>query len=500
MSEDKFTLAFFPFLKTTEPVRYRSITIRSNNDMTGLPEEVIPHFIKLQSMFYLRDHLKIKHVSYAFCNSIEGIEYIKFLEELIQFQTLICYLYSSPHPSFGDPFLHYEHSSLYIFHPHSVFESLLRGHDEVIEEMPEVQNLKVNHRKEVEGYEGILNNKSYFWVTERSRIFPPSPHLTLNLAQDLGIEFNHRFAQSDFYNPLLDYFASRNDNNNFGERILTALSWHNKSNRKDIDDSEALVNLAIAFESLLDLERDKNLTARFKESIGLLVGDVNRLDSWVTQFYEARSSIVHKGRSSKLMFVPVDKPNKDNVKSDLEYRSLISYGRQIFRICVIAILTGAQLAKKLNLPSLLITNKERFERISNLLREKDKTPAECVLTTNQDVLDISNYRFVPENGLKIDLLISVTKLMLKKYINTNSSLDSEIADQINELLSTSVDDHYKALLIINKIQDKIKYKREFDNEIQHTLHSIVSSFLESVWGYSFMYFYYLEDKKNKQDN
>jgi len=48
MSDNKFTFAFFPYLKTTEPVRYRNITIRNGDDLTGLPTDAVPHLEKLQ--------------------------------------------------------------------------------------------------------------------------------------------------------------------------------------------------------------------------------------------------------------------------------------------------------------------------------------------------------------------------------------------------------------------------------------------------------------------
>ena len=92
--------------------------------------------------------------------------------------------------------------------------------------------------------------------------------------------------------PLAQYFFTRKDDDNFGERILTSITWYNRSLKSDIDESEALVNLAIAFESLLDLDRGDNITTRFKEAVSLIVRDVDRLESWITQFYKARSEIV----------------------------------------------------------------------------------------------------------------------------------------------------------------------------------------------------------------
>jgi len=448
-------------------------------------------------MFFLRDHLRIKRISYAFCDSTDAVKVSEFTETLLEIQTLVGYFYSSPHPTFGDPFLNYEHSSLYILRPKEVFDSLIRNHQELVEELPEIQNIKFNSRNEVDGYEGILNNKSYFWVTEGSRIFPPSPHLGLNLAQDLSAEFKYHFPHSDSYGAVLNYFISKNEKDNLSKRILTALAWHNKSVRQDIDESEALVNLAIAFESLLDLERDKDLTVRFKEAISLLVGDVSRLDSWITQFYEARSDIVHKGQSRHLMFIPTDDPKKDIGKSELEYRSLVSYGRQIFRVCVATILTGAKLANKLNLPSLLISNQERFERICRTLADKNGSPTERILATSQDVIDIENYRFVPEKGLMIEQLIGTAKLIVKQYLDTNPNDDGELVKQMQSLVTTDTKNHYEALGLINAIQEQARVKSSTET-VEPDPHNIVTTLLSSIWGYAFMYFYHLQDKKRQE--
>lgn len=499
MSEDKFTFAFFPYLKTTAPVRYRDVTIRSCDDLMALPTDAIPHLEKLRAMFFLKGHLRIKQMSYAFCNSIDEAAVSKFAEVLSEFQTLVSYFYSSPHPTSGDPFLRYEHSSLYIFQPKRFFEGLI-GDDHNVEVLPEVQNLKVNTRKEVDGYEGILNNKSFLWVTDGSRIFPPTASLWLNISQDLNVEFNHRLDQSDTYRPVIEYFAAKNDVGVFRERILTALSWYNKSTRIDIDESEALVDLAIAFESLLDLYRGDSLTTRFNEAVGLLAGDIGRLDSWLTQFYNARSDIVHKGQSRNLMFVPTDYPKKNIGTSELEYRSLVSYGRQIFRVCAATILTGAQLANKLNLPSLLISNQERLERICQILGGKDKTPAERILATSQDVSDIENYRFVPEKGLKIDQLIATAKIMVKQYLETNPSCDGELIKQMQSLVSTETKNHYEALSLINTIQERASARNIAEIGIESNLHHIVTTLLHSIWGYTFIYFYHLQNKKLQDSN
>lgn len=417
MAESEHTFAFFPYLKTSGPVLYRSLTIRRSDDSTDLPPDAVRHLETLRAMFFLRDHLRIQNVSYAFHTSSEDFSASEFTQQLLEFQALARFIYSMPHPTFGDPFLRYEHASLYLFQPKQVLKSLLVN-DHNVEVLPEAQGLEFDSRSEIEGYEGRLNNQSYFWVTRGSRIFPPAVSLWLNISQDLSTDFNYRLSGSRLYGPVVGYFAARKESDNLSERILTALTWYNRSIGIDTDESVALVNLAIAFESLLDLEAGEKVTERFKEAVSLLVGDVPRLDSWLTQFYEARCQIVHKGRSANLMFVATDNVKKPFERPELEYRSLVSYGRQIFQVCVATMLTGSQIAERLKLASLLVTNQQRLERICQTLSKGDGSPTDRIAAASQDVHDVETYRFVAEKGLKAEQLIGTAKLMIQQYLDS----------------------------------------------------------------------------------
>ena len=90
----------------------------------------------------------------------------------------------------------------------------------------------------------------------------------------------------------------------------------------------------------------------------------------------------------------------------------MSYGQQVFRVCVATILTGAKLGKELKLSSLLMTNQERFERICRTLNDKEKSPQDCILATGHDIGEIEEFRFVSEKGINLELLIGVAKLMI----------------------------------------------------------------------------------------
>jgi hypothetical protein len=141
----------------------------------------------------------------------------------------------------------------------------------------------------------------------------------------LGEDLNHVFSKSRRFAPVYNYFKTRTAIDNLGARILTALAWYNRSTGVDIEESVALVNLAIAFESLLGLKAGEKVTERFMEAVNLLVGDVPRLDSWLTQFYRTRSQIVHEGQSSNLMFIATAMTKNNTPRFD-EFCEIVPQG------------------------------------------------------------------------------------------------------------------------------------------------------------------------------
>src|SRR5262249_46659016 len=132
-----------------------------------------------------------------------------------------------------------------------------------------------------------------------------------------------------------------------------------------VNEDEVLLHLAIAFEFLLNLEYTPQITARFRESITVLLGPIPRLDSWVEQFYKARSSVVHKGKAQESKFIAQDWQQTRfksgyNTQPPLRYGSLISHGRIIFRLCLTSILSGTQLVEDQGILSLFVHDEERM--------------------------------------------------------------------------------------------------------------------------------------------
>jgi len=165
----------------------------------------------------------------------------------------------------------------------------------------------------------------------------------LNIAQDLAHDLASAFTQAPQHHLLPELL--RYPDTPVAQRVLTALRWHNRANAAGNSDDCAVLDLAVAFEALLALPKDAK-TDRFVDAIALLLGRVPRLNLWAEQFYAARSDVAHEGRADHLRFMPA----KAKSPSDSPlYQPLMTYGRQVFRLCVGAVLFGAHLAEQAGL-------------------------------------------------------------------------------------------------------------------------------------------------------
>ena len=470
---------------------YRDLVIKNSDDTEGLPSEAARHIQTIRNMFFIGENSKIQRMLYTFHVSTEKLSAPDFNVQLLEFKTLVSFIYSSPHQGKGNLFLRNEHSTLFIFTPTQIPAMFLNQPNTELEQstipIPSSRDILVP------GYEVVINDKYYSSQPEGSPIYPPVPNIWLNISQDLFIDFTLVLTESTLYGPLLKYFLSHDENDIITERILTAMTWYNRSTAIDIDESVALINLAIAFESLLDLDQSEQLTNRFKEAVTLLVGEIPRLDSWLTQFYKARSAIVHKGKSSSLMFIAADKPERLPENNSLEYRSLVSYGRQIFQVCVATIITGSQLSKRLNLASLLVTNQQRLQKICEMLSKADVTPASRILAVKRQVQDVETYRFEEEKALKIEQLIGVAKLLVQNYIESSPNESPDFIQKMKTFSQIDISNQFEALFMIKEIQSQLE--RGSVRDLSNEPHAIVASLIDSVWYYTFPYWSNLKGRE-----
>jgi hypothetical protein len=211
-----------------------------------------------------------------------------------------------------------------------VVTSLVWQGESYDERIKRIDSRKIPTTELVPGYVAIRNRTTQFWVAEGSRIFPELPHITLNFSQDLFD--NLQELSSHAHNWALAWlYASRHDESpEIRTRVFVSLEWYLRSCRESIVETEALADLAIALESLLRIRHGEGLTERFKDAVLTLLGPVPRLDSWLDQFYTARSKAVHEGTAPDLLFYPLEKDLLKKQRKEgaplIPHRSLIEYG------------------------------------------------------------------------------------------------------------------------------------------------------------------------------
>lgn len=193
---------------------------------------------------------------------------------------------------------------------------------------------------------------------------------------------------------------------------LSSTFRYNRANSYLVDDAQAILSLSVGFEALLGLPLDAK-TDRFIDAISLLLGRVARLNSWAVQFYAARSDVAHEGRTDRLRLMPtVQKLNE----AGPEYQSLISYGRQIFQLCVGSVLFGTHLAQRSELQDKLTTNQERLELICKTLNDKSLPPTDRFTAVDDIVATVEEYRYVNETGLSIETMMGSLQSAAKNLL------------------------------------------------------------------------------------
>lgn len=205
MSDTKpsYSFALFPFLKTGQPQQIGDLTFRSTEDASELNKDQQEHLKVIATMLFLKDDLRIISASFACAQSVESDDSSIELRKLERIQAAVAYCYTIPHNILGDLALTYEHASMIIFTPALVSIHLVRPEYHVAPteslEAPQTDQFGRLH-----GYNGIYNFKDYFWVVKGSRLYPPVPHLGLNISQDLSRDLGHSLKTRVEYQLLLD--------------------------------------------------------------------------------------------------------------------------------------------------------------------------------------------------------------------------------------------------------------------------------------------------------
>jgi hypothetical protein len=448
MIPERTVFAFFPYLITRERVRIRSIEFRSNQDIADLPADVQEHLTTLSQMFLLEDGVRIEEMICAYLELPEdNDEQEDVLRRLHEARLLVGYLYSHPHPS-GAVFLPFENSTLFVFRlgdtlckPGMVITSLVWQAQHHGERVKQVETREIPSTDLTPGYAGTRNQTIQLWVAKGSRIFPELPHVILNYSQELSVNLQMLLSHPSHWALTYLYFPPHDYPPDLRNRVFVSLDWYMRSCRASLDEAEALVHLAIALESLLRVRAGEGLTERFKDAVLLLLGPVPRLELWLDQFYTARSKAVHEGVPSDLLFYPFDKDLLKKKRKEGEavpHRSLLAYGRRIFRLCVASVLAGATQVRMRGLDAAFVPNADRVETICKRLNEK--APADKrLLSVSQEVYELRDQTFdlVDPDVVAVKSIVGAVKLALQAYKEAHPTITKPVEEAIDKVLTAS---------------------------------------------------------------
>ncbi len=484
--------AVFPYLRTRERVAIRGIEFRSSRDLADLQDDARKHLTTLCEMFFLQDGVRIVEMTCACLELPEDTErrqmWLRLLDET---RLLVGYLYSTPDTS-GSVFFSSEDTSLFTFrlgdtafHPGMVSTSLV-WQDKLHQDRVIRVDSKIPPQDMLTpGYVATRDCNVHFWVAEGSRIYPEVPFVRLNLSQNLSSNINmflshaHNWALEQLYS--LPYQPMPE----VSSRVFVAIDWYLRSCRETIAEPEAIVDLAIALESVLGLRPGEGVTERFADAVLTLLGPVPRLDSWLKQFYNARSKAVHEGIPHDTVFYATnseDMKRKQGREDAIAHRSLLAYGRHIFRLCLNNILSGIALTERVGLAELFIHNKERIEAIFKALNEKDALPVKRLLNSSRYVFALKEFSTdIMEPLVEVKAALGAARLILQVYKDTNLGLPSEAVSAIDAVLVAST---AKASVQLKRIEECLaclrERRRENRNPHEMHLHDTVIVFLDYV--------------------
>jgi hypothetical protein len=490
MTDSTFSIAVFPFLKTSGPITIGGHTFRSTADVTDLQPEQAEAVSKIAQMLFVQGDLRVKSASYAIIPLLDLDSPSPSMDQLAYIRAVVSYIYSAPHEVFDNVFLAPEEVSLALFSPGPVSVSLVRPEHHT-ENVAVLTGPSPNKRYEVPGYKGLYNFRHAFWVERGSRLYGPKPHITLNISQDLQIDLEQRFhGRSDY--DLLSQLLNK-PLTPATQRIYSALHWYNAANEENIDRDRALLNLAVAFETLLRLP-DSSKTERLFDAITLLLGRTERLDQWAKQFHDARSRVAHEGLvQDPYFYVPTHLKPKQSVDF---FGSLMLYGRHIFQLCLGTLLVGIDLADRADLQEKFISNNERYEKICDLLKSKTGTPAEKLVALEPTLRASKRYRFVPSGQFARGRLISAVRYAAAALAATGQSFAQDLVDALSKVEGAERrDGEFKQLAAIKQLTEAFEATESASLSQEAR---IVRNLVEYAWMNLFQIYYWFEDRNKSE--
>jgi hypothetical protein len=222
VTDGTFSIAVFPFLKTSGPVEIGGHTFRSTKDVAGLPREQANAVLEIQQMLFVQGDLRVKSASYAIIPYVDFNRLGTEIDQFIRLHAVVSYIYASPHDVFESLFLAPEETSLVIFSPGSVSVFLVRPKHHT-ESVSPTLGPPADSRHQLSGYAGLYNFRHHFWIEAGSRLYGPKPHITLVIQQDLRVDVEELQHGQAHYHLLLGLLNRPPSSTSL--RIYSALHW-----------------------------------------------------------------------------------------------------------------------------------------------------------------------------------------------------------------------------------------------------------------------------------
>lgn len=480
-----FGIAVFPCLKTSAPTRIGGYTFRSTTDLVDLSDEQAAAVSELTAMLYARDDVRIAEATYAITEPLGAFRPGPVIARLERVRAVVGYLYSSPHPVNGDAFMPYEFSSLAVIQSANLTTFLVRPEHGTVLPLPPA-GFVADDFHQTRGYEGNFNRRP-LWLATGSRLYGGHTSTLLNISQDLHTDIerfcNSRRSTGELLLDLLDA-----DPSPFRERIFTAIDWYNSATEPYDELARNLLSLAIAFEVLLELPQGEK-TDRLTDSIALLLGRTVRLKDWATQFYAARSEVAHEGRVRDWSFYTA-KPIQKGEHSH-RFGSIMTYGLEIFQLCLATILTGAKLAEKSGLAERFVANSERYAQIAEKLGRATGSAVAAIATIEPLVEELDRYQFV-SSPTPVGEIIKALRVAAKALSRCDLEISEDLASALKAFHDSPKKDDFAVLTALEALEQQIK---STDHVVLGPTGQVVAKLIEVGWRGLFVIYYRLKDQR-----
>jgi hypothetical protein len=221
---------------------------------------------------------------------------------------------------------------------------------------------------------------------------------------------------------------------------------------------------------------------------------------WAAQFYKARSEIVHEGKTAKLYFQATDSIKRTGAASiQVLHRSLLSYGRRVFQLCVGTLLFGSELAKDAGLEEKLVTNQERFVSMCKILSDESTEPTKRLAQIDELINAVKRHYYVGETGIGIKTIVGAVRLAATALLAADPELKEPMKSATAKLRSpTRPFDAFVDLDLLREFNDaSVQTLRSVEQRDFNAPAEIVFRLGDAIWSIVSMHYFWLKQEREK---